>query len=185
MNSFSVVNTLKIIFEDGSSELLPKWFTDQFSYFVDILEDIGETRYMDNENEYEYLEIYLSSCPNLAKLLTKPVLQFLKKFAYHYTHLYEDDTNVNNDNWFIKDEFQRRIIQKFIDDDKIDELCQIFITSDYLGNIILCQIITDMLIKQISSTNFLNIEKIEKIFGVKSKFQKNKQNEIYKKIQWE
>ena len=77
MDSLVEVNNLTLKYPDGFTVALPKWFSNQYLYFRDMMEDIGEVEYDDDGNEYKCLEIDLAYNPQLLELLSKRVLLIL------------------------------------------------------------------------------------------------------------
>lgn len=176
-------NTLKIIFGDGSSMFLPKWFTDQFSYFKDLIDDTGSAMEDKQKNEYKYLEINVNYT-ELGRLIDKPVLIFLKKFAYHYAFLHEDNLK-NAMIWNKEDVFLNSLIQKYIQESKFDELFRIYVAADYLGNIQMCHIITDTFLKHLSINDLTHINEFKKIFDINSQFTPQEEEDILRAFKWE
>lgn len=190
MDALSETITLKITFPDGKSTKMEKWFTDQFVYFRDIIEDIGESRCESDGKMYKYLEIDMSTDCELSKFLTKNTLIYLKRHAYHCAFMYDDDETDHfddpNEKWSTNDDDSvAKMLEKYIDRENMNELFKVYLAADYLGNSILSHAITDVLINYISTKGCLNISKLEKAFGVKSKFNKEKQEEIFSKFEWE
>lgn len=201
MNRFNEVITLHIIFEDATSMDFPRWFTKQFDYFTNIIEDLGEERYDDNGKEYKYFELDFREGmgQELASLLTKPILSFLHRFAYHIEFLGNDDldeldsdldvnVNVNNQpsksEWNKPDGYQIKTIMKFISESKWDDLFEIYVVADYLGNAKICHAITDTIISNFKNTNMIDIKKIQDMFNLKSQFTPSQQDEILAKFDW-
>jgi hypothetical protein len=211
MNSIQDVETLKITFTDDSETSLPKWFTDQFEYFKNIIEDLGEDECTDNGTEYKRLELDMRGGmgSELANLLTKPILSFLKRFAYHINFLKEGDFDEDLDDdldddfddplrdkiddskddspksdWNTPDGYQTKRIMNFIASGKWNELFQIYAVADYLGNPKICHAITDTIIKHLSDSNMIDIEKIQNKFNLKSQFTASQQKEILTKFDW-
>ena len=209
MDSRQELNTLKITFEDDTETVLPMWFTDQFEYFKNLIEDVGEEKYDDNGDDYKYLELDFRGGmgSDMACLVTKPVLAFLKRFAYHIKFLkegdldeFDDDFDDINDpledteqhlgkknehsDWNEPDGFQTKSIMKFIHDDKWDELFQIYAVTDYLGNSKICHAITDTIMKYFNDNGIINVEKLQKKFNLESQFTPSQQKEILVKFDW-
>jgi hypothetical protein len=210
MDTHQDVETLKITFEDDTEASLPLWFTNQFDYFKNIIDDLGEEMYDDDGKEYKHFEMDFRGGmgSELGYLLTKPVLAFLKRFTYHIKFLKEgdiddldedfDDINdpiEDNDpinesdkkkhsDWNGPDGFQTKSIMKYINNEKWDELFQIYAVTDYLGNSKICHAITDTIIKYFNDNGLINVEKIQDKFGLKSQFTKAQQKEILAKFDW-
>lgn len=184
-------NTLKLIFQDNSSVLLPKWFTDQFEYFNNLLEETGTECVNEDDIAYKYLELDLRYQSELSRLLTKPILSFLKKYAYHTLLLIENESDdiveTNNDlynnNWKKGDILQSKMILKFIEENNYDELFRIYIVANYLGFIPLCHVITDEIIQK---TNGLNIHQIMDLFKLPNDLSltTTDRNNIIKTFEW-
>lgn len=204
MDTINEVTTLHITFEDGTETDLPRWFTTQFDYFTNIIEDLGEEMVDDNGKDYKYLELDFAGGmgSDLAVLLTKPTLAFLKRFAYHIEFLGNDDLDEldeledgyndkadepeiqTKDEWNKPDGYQSKIIMKYISDNRWNELFQIYAVTDYLGNAKICHAITDTIMKYISNNNLIDIKKIQDKFNVKSQFTPSQQDEILAKFDW-
>lgn len=146
------INTLKITFEDGTTTLLPKWFTDQFDYFKDIIEDMGVDKVNDDNIEYKYFEIDLRGGSELSRLLSKTVLAFLKRYAYHTSFVL--GATAKEDKWHTTDTFQMGMIMKLMDAKEYNELFQIYSAANYLGYAPLCHAITDELIMKMEAKKF-------------------------------
>ena len=186
MNSLQDVETLRITFTDGTETELPKWFTDQFEYFKNIIEDIGEDEYTDDDKEYKRLKLDMRDGgmgSELANLLTKPVLSFLRRFAYHIKFLkegnldddmdddFDDDfddplrdkisdesSKKNEDDWCTPDGYQTKRIMNFITSNKWNDLFHSYAVADYLGNQKICHAMTDAIINYFGENNMIDIE---------------------------
>ncbi len=216
MDELTEINTLKLTLADGTAVLLPIWFTNQYSYFKNIIEELGEVRVSDEGTEYKFFELDLSSSPleDLKRLITKPVIMFLKRYAYHVTFLYSgedkrpkkktneylsDDeqqsvsdktSHVHQDDeptqeWHNHDSFEEKMILKYIDDNLFEELFQIYNAANYLGSDALCQTITDILMKFFKRAALTNIFNLQNHFMLTPEFTQAQQSEILKKFEWQ
>ena len=176
-------NTLKLTFEDASSVMLPKWFTDQFEYFTNLLEEIGVEQWNEDGTLYKYLELDLRNSMELSRLLTKPVLGFLKKYAYH-THILNETskTTMNEIVWHTPDILQSKMILKYINDENYDELFHIYVAANYVGYMPLCHAITDEIVRK---TRSLDIDSIVSLFKLSNEsFTEKERKRILKKYEW-
>lgn len=201
MDTINEINTLKITFSDGTETMLPKWFTSQFDYFKNIIEDLGEEKETKDGKEYRYLELEFTEGgmgSDLGELLTKPILAFLKRLAYHIEFLGDDKDDFWGDEdldslkpvlnketeWNSPDGYQTKMITKFIKDDKWHELFRIYFVTDYLGNSKICHAITDIIMKYFADHHMINIEKLLPMFNIKSQFTAAQQKEILSNFDW-
>ena len=196
MNTITEVDTLKITFSDGTETNLPRWFTNQFDYFKNIIEDLGEEMEDNNGNEYKYLELDFAKGgmgSEIGSLLTKPILAFLKRLAYHIEFIADDDfdeeektskTNSNSSEWNTPDGYQTKIITRLIKENKWNELFKIYFVTDYLGNSKICHAITDVVLKYLSDSNLIDVEKLQEKFNLKSQFTPSQQKDILSKFDW-
>ena len=208
MDSRQELSTLKITFKDDTETVLPMWFTDQFDYFKNLIEEVGEEMSDNNGDDYMYLELDFRGGmgSDMACLVTKPVLSFLKRFAYHIKFLKEGDLDEFDDDfedindplddtikkeetgkhsdWNDQDGFQTKSIMKFIHKDKWNDLFQIYAVTDYLGNPKICHAITDTIMKYFGDNGLINVKKLQKKFNLKSQFSLLQQQEILAKFDW-
>lgn len=195
MNTINEVKTLKITFGDGTETTLQKWFTNQFDYFKNIIEDLGEEMVDDNGNEYKYLELEFTEGgmgSELGTMLTKPILAFLKRLAYHIEFLGGDDElddvtekkSNNHSGWNKPDSYQTKMLMKYIKQDEWDELFKIYFVTDYLGNSMICHAITDTILNHLSDAKCINIAKLQSKFGITSQYTLSQQTDIIKKFDW-
>ena len=182
MDSLDDANTLKLILDDGQTVLLPKWFSNQFEYFKNILEDIGETLEDINGNDYKYLELDLKGT-ELGELLDVNVLLFLKKYAY-YMECMTDGRRDDDEGWHKSDNFQRQKIDKYLNDQKFNDLFKLYVAVNYLMNTELSQTITDCVLSYMDKKNILNIGDIMKTFNIESEYSSDQQKNILNAFAW-
>lgn len=153
---------------------LCKWFTKQYTYFNDIIEDNGITKTTKTAKttteKHKYLKLDIKNTP-LEQMINTRILIFLYNFSNNYRRF------ENLPDYLPPDNILYKMIKTQITEKTVEDLFQILITADYLGNTYLAQNITEIYVKHVYQQ-----QKFDKHNKLKSMIDKTKRTQIIKHI---